>query len=461
MLDSPSSPHAIPVTAHIPPEKYTMRDDERYPTVVEVEIPSGLIHYSPHEGESSAASANTLSPLTRTLTTLTTQEPVSKEMPGRKHIQKIWGLPRRRFFMIATGVGVLMLCATIVGVAVALTLKNKVRTRYAAITASGVFVGEENAEWHMQLVRTNITDNTISLKSNNGTGSWSPDLPLDFTIVPALDAAMSVTSVLGTDGLIYVNLFYIHDNNIVLANITCDSASCTTLSNDIISKHITYPIHKESPLESVYIKSSGYRVFYHNTDRYITQLSSAGDGTWSYGAAISGKALSGSSISASVLGDSGNILMVFVDSKEKQLFNVIFDVPSARWRNPTPILSAPLDQWDPVAAITSNYMIGSDTLSVYFTGSDKLVYQLSATNASTDAFSQITRGVLKPNSTTGTSSVGWNPVPYRDLSWQPSDGVGAEISSLGWHSESRFFRLIGGDLAESVERNGVWSANYI
>ncbi|OWP03242.1 hypothetical protein B2J93_2974 [Marssonina coronariae] len=458
---SPASPHAFPKTAHIPAEKYTMRDDERYPTVVEVEIPPGLIHYAPQEGESSAASANTISPLSRTLAAHTTREPASEEASERRPGRKILGLSRRRFLMIATGVGFLMLCASIIGIAVLVTVRDQARTRYAALTVSGVFVGEENAEWNMQIVHTNMTSGAISLRSNNGTGGWTPDQALNFTIVPDLDAAMTVTSVLGTDGLIYINLFYIHDSNIVLANITCDSEECTTLSNDIITKDITYPIHKQSPLDSVYIKSSGYRVFYHNTDKYITQLSSSGDGTWSHGAAISGKALSGSSISASILGESGNILMMYVDAKKKQLYNVIYDVPSGKWRNPTAILSDPIDQWDPVAAITSNYMIGSDTLSVYFTGSDSLVYQLSATNASTEAFSQISRGALEPNSTTGISTAGWDPTPYRDLSWQPSDGVGAEIASLGWQTESTFFRLIDGKLAESTERNGVWSATYI
>ncbi len=343
MTESPISIHAAPENSNnLPADKYIMRDEERYPTVVE--IPTGLIPYEPPPGETSATSANTLSPLTRNLAALPSQKPEPEELPEKVPVRKIWGVPRRRFFMIATGLAVLAISAIIIGVAVGVVTKNKHRKRYPAITASGVFTGANATSWHMHIVHTNITTGAVTLKSNNGTGSWSAEQSLNLSVVPAVDAPISATSVLGNDGTVYLNLFYIHDNNIVLANITCVAAACTTISNNVISNGITYPLHTNSAIDSVYINSTmGYRIFYHNSDKYITQLGSTGDGTWDHGSTISGKALSGSSICASVLGDSGGINVIYVDDKDKELYNVQFD--QNRWRNRRHLQLSPIQKY--------------------------------------------------------------------------------------------------------------------
>ncbi|KAI9050837.1 hypothetical protein LZ554_004956 [Drepanopeziza brunnea f. sp. 'monogermtubi'] len=472
MTESPVSIHAAPVAA-LPPqlaERHVMRDDERYPTVVETQ--PGLCPYEPEQDVASAASATAsvspLSPTTRNFASLTAvdqgaQTLEAKEMSDMEPARKILGLPRRRFFMVATAVGVTLLCAMIISVAIGVTTtRSREAKRYPAITASGLYIDANNTEWHMHLVHTNLTSGALTVKSNNGTGSWTSEQDVNLTIVPEMDAPISATSVLGHDGRVYLNLFYIKEGDIVLANITCVEAACTTISNAVISKEMTFPLLENSALDSVYLNSSmGYRVFYHNSDRYVTQLASPGDGTWDHGSTISGKALKGSSISASVLGDGGAINVIYVDDHTQSLYNVQFD--DGRWRNPTSIITAsPLPNWTPLTSISSSYQPATDILSAFFTGADKLVYQLAATNASTSEFAQIVRGDAPASPTTaGISTAGWNQTAYRDLAWAPSDAPGAEIASVGWAAQTRFFRLIDGDLAESLQMGGVWSANYI
>ncbi len=231
--------------------------------------------------------------------------------------------------MIATGVGVLILCAIIIGVAVGVT-NSKSHKKFPSITSAGVFTGANRTEWKMHVVHAKTGSDDVLMKFNNGTGAWSPDQTLEFDIAPSMDDPMTATSMLGSDGNVYLNIFYVHEQNIVLANFSCVAEICMSVYNDVITKGITYPLSATSAIESVYLNSTlGYRVFYHNTDKYVTELGSQGDGTWDHGRTISGKALSGSSISASVIND--DVVLLYVDDKDKTLYNV--QSVDGRWRN--------------------------------------------------------------------------------------------------------------------------------
>ncbi|KAL5314178.1 hypothetical protein ACEPPN_018603 [Leptodophora sp. 'Broadleaf-Isolate-01'] len=458
LTESPMSINASPAPRYgtppnLPAEKYVMRDEERYPTVVD--IPSGLIPCDPAQEGASATTLN------RNVVdydqAARSQKSGTESLPQRQPPRTILGMPRRRFFMIATGVGVLILCAIIIGVAVGVT-NSKSHKKFPSITSAGVFTGANRTEWKMHVVHAKTGSDDVLMKFNNGTGAWSPDQTLEFDIAPSMDDPMTATSMLGSDGNVYLNIFYVHEQNIVLANFSCVAEICMSVYNDVITKGITYPLSATSAIESVYLNSTlGYRVFYHNTDKYVTELGSQGDGTWDHGRTISGKALSGSSISASVIND--DVVLLYVDDKDKTLYNV--QSVDGWWRNPTPILSSAPTKWKPLAPVSASYQSGTDILSVYYTGSDARIYEIFATNASSEDFAQITRGDLEPNSTSGITTAGWNTQPYKDLSWGLSDAAGAEIASLAWDSQSRFFRLIEDKLAESIEINGVWSADFI
>ncbi|KAK0104891.1 hypothetical protein ONS95_005156 [Cadophora gregata] len=453
-IQAPRAP-TYSYTPTVPQEKYVMRDEERYPTVVEE--PAGLIPYEPVAEDSSATSVTRNVAAPSLDDQMSIAKPENEPLPERAPVRTILGMPKKRFFMVMTVVGMVVLCLIIIGAAVGVS-KGKSNTKFPSITAAGVFTGANNTEWKMHVVHAKTGSDHFSVKFNNGTGPWSERQSLNFTIIPKLDDPMTATSVLGNDGNIYLNLFYVHDENIVLANFSCIQEACTPVFNEVITKGITYPLSHDSSLESVYINSSaGYRIFYHNSDKYVTQLGSAGDGTWDHGAAISGKALEGSSISAAII--DGAITVLYVDDKDKILYNV--QAREGRWRNPTAALPSAPFQWDALATVAASYRPGTDVLSVFYTGSDARIYELYATNASTEAFSQITRGDLEANSTSGISTAGWNTEPYTDLSWGPSDAPGAAIASLAWDNQARFLRLMGGKLAESVGIDGVWSANFM
>jgi hypothetical protein len=104
-----------------------------------------------------------------------------------------------------------------------------------------------------------------------------------------------------------------------------------------------------------------------------------------------------------------------------------------------------MSKWSALTDFTSCWQPDSDTLFAYFTGSDKLIYQLDATNASTS----------------GMSPLDWSSTTTHDLTWIPSDSMRAGIGAIAWDNEVRFYRLVGGQLAQSAQINGIWSAKYI
>ena len=104
-----------------------------------------------------------------------------------------------------------------------------------------------------------------------------------------------------------------------------------------------------------------------------------------------------------------------------------------------------MTKWSPLTDFTSCWQPDSDTLFTYFTGYDKLVYQLDAKNASTS----------------GMSPLLWADTTTHDLTWLPSDSMRAGIGAVAWGNEVRFYRLVGGKLAQSALIGGVWSAKYI
>ena len=58
------------------------------------------------------------------------------------------------------------------------------------------------------------------------------------------------------------------------------------------------------------------------------------------------------------------------------------------------------------------------------------------------------------------SPLDWGNTSH-DLTWIPSDAMRAGIGAIAWEDEVRFYRLVGGQLAQSAMIDGVWSAKYI
>lgn len=111
----------------------------------------------------------------------------------------------------------------------------------------------------------------------------------------------------------------------------------------------------------------------------------------------------------------------------------------------TPVSETTVPEWDALTGFTSCWQPSNDTIFVYFTGSDKLIYAYEATNASDS----------------GKSKLDWSGTLLHDLTWLPSDVEDASIGAIAWEDEVRFHRLVGGKLAQSAMIDGIWSAKYI
>ncbi|KAH8676479.1 hypothetical protein BGZ60DRAFT_513410 [Tricladium varicosporioides] len=411
--------------------EYVMRDEERYPTPVE-ENP-GLHPYSV--------------PVTPTPRTRT---PVSSE-----NVSPIMASPLHRIESITTGyeVGVeaqkiqptpaRKCCAITVGVVIVLKLKAESETtRLPGLTSSGLFLDTNSTIWNSQIAYTNTTTGKVNFRLNNGSDSYAAEQAMNLTIIPATNAPMSMVSMLGTNGNIYLNLFYIYNSQIVLANVSCELTSCTTIYNGVISHNVTYPVYKASGLAAVYLGSKGIRVFYHNTDLYVSQLSMQGDGNWDHGTTVSGKAVSGSSISATEIGTGGMFAVFYVEDKSKNLYYTQYN---HTFQASTSVSSASSTaHWSSLTAFSTCWQPSSDTAYVFFTGSNKLVYKLSSANVT-----QSSPGPLD-----------WGSEAH-DLSWVPSDAMREAIGAIAWDHEARFYRLVEGQMAQSQLSAGVWSAKFI
>lgn len=453
---------------------YVMSDEERYPTVVE----GPEIHQAP-EFHSSSNSVTMLHPPTPP-----EREPMSpssrvlyssdKEVT-QKERRKYCGLSRTTLLCIIAAV-LLVIIGLSVGLGLWAKSKNKTK-RLPAITSSGVWTDTNQTHWFSQIYSTNRTTGQVMFSLSEEPGTYIPAKTMNLTLMPEIDAPMAAVAKWGSDALVYLNLFYIKDQYIVTANVSCVGMSCTTLSNEIIQKNLTYPIADDSGLSAVYLTEIGaYKVFYHNTDRYITELTSEGGGNWDHGDVLSaGKNMAGSKIAATTIGTTGIMHIIYVDGPSKTLYQI--HNQDNRWRNrkfeiqinlstkltyiqATPVADN-ISKWDPTTSFTSTYVPKLDSLRCYFVGSDRLIYEFTGKNASTSTFAELARGDIQPNSTTGISTPGWKQQTYHDLTWLKSDSVGAEITSTSWDDQIRYYRLVEKNLAVSTFKDGVWSAKLV
>jgi hypothetical protein len=329
-------------TSKVAPE-YVMRDEERYPTPIE-EHPglhpytAPVVPLSPSTVFSNdIVSPATIYPIDRNLTTVTTSGSTLQklEVEGnektRSRRQQCCGIRRRIFIALIIGLALLVIIGIVVGVVVALKIKETSETtRLPALTSSGLFIGANYTNWNSQIAYTNTTSGKVTFRLNSGAANFTAAQTMNLTIVPSISAPMSMVSIHGTDGNIYINLFYVDDSRIILANVSCNPGTvptlCTTIYNDAISRDLSFPVYEYSGLAALYLgKDLGFRVFYHNSDRYITQLSMGGQGIWDHGETISGKAPSGSSISAAQVGNSSVLTVFYVDDKSGDLYYISYN----------------------------------------------------------------------------------------------------------------------------------------
>jgi hypothetical protein len=328
--------------------EYVMRDDERYPTPVE-EHP-GLHPYIAPFAPPTPVTDDTVSPiiispvsrgLSRNQSNLQKFE-VEGSQKTRTPSRKCCGLRRRIFSSLTAGIALLVITGIVVGVILALKLKkDSETTRLPALTSSGLFIDTNNTIWNSQIVYVNTTSGKVTFRLNSGSDNFTAPQTMNLTIIPATDAPMSLVSILGTDNNIYLNLFYIYDTQIILANVSCAPSICTTIFNGAISNDLSFPPDESSGLAALYLGAEkGFRIFYHNSDRYLTQLSSLGNG-WDHGATISGKAVSRSSISATEVGTTGMITVLYVENMSKELYYIQYNATWHAGTSHSPLLPPP------------------------------------------------------------------------------------------------------------------------
>ncbi|CAG8955855.1 hypothetical protein HYFRA_00008703 [Hymenoscyphus fraxineus] len=451
----PQSVSEVTMSTVIPAREYVMRDEERYPTVV---IHSAPELYSPLESvaisQPPVPDQSPLAPSGKGMGSFANEIPTATR-------RKICWIPRKTFFLTVPAILLLVIGLSVgLGVWASSRSGNK-KSSFPMITSSGTWTNSNKSTWYSQVYGTNRTTGKMMLSLSDESGKYRPAEPMNLTIQPPSNTPMAAVAKLGNDSVIYLSLFYIKDQEIITANVSCVPMICTLVSNEPIRGNLTFPIAGDSGLGVVYqAKSDSYHVFYQNKDRYITQLTNDDDGNWDHGRIISaGKSLAGSKIAVANIGTTGDMHLLYVDASTKMLFQVYNQQKS--WRNPAPVSTSPFPQWDPSTSFTSTYVPALDSLRAYFVGSDRLIYELQGKNASSPTFAAIARGDLQPNETSGISSPGWKQELYHDLTWFESDTASCGITSSSWNDQIRFYRVIKNHLAVATFRDGVWSAKWV
>lgn len=126
-----------------------------------------------------------------------------------------------------------------------------------------------------------------------------------------------------------------------MSAITCasGSAKCNTISNCLLPTNI--PANEHTGLSAVNVnEAEDWRVYYHDNEGFISQLQGNASG-FNMGDRIGGSALNASSIATvNVNSTANNIVLFYVDSLTKNLYNMQFT--AGAWTTRKPIVQRPL-----------------------------------------------------------------------------------------------------------------------
>jgi hypothetical protein len=232
---------------------------------------------------------------------------------------------------------------------------------------------------------------------------------LGLTVAPLIGTAITSTTQYDSSTFsTFVNVFYLTGNstatNLAMANMTCvsTSASCKTTFNDIIAEDIKNPIHPSSTLAATWIPSGGgsWRIYYVNTDLYLSELGGApGSTTWVSGV-IGGKASEGTSIA--VLNQPPTGLNVYYMDDSAQVTYLTY---KGDWSTPANLKPAgPLNATIPLAAV---YVPAVFTYQIFYLDTAGAMHSYSKVNATGSWAAQTAKSWAAADPETGISATAW------------------------------------------------------
>ena len=249
--------------------------------------------------------------------------------PPRQRNRTIWGF-KRRTFLVAAGLVVLLFAAALVGAVVGVWASNKSKTdaepwptvvptpniplnpslRNLAASRSAASTGEDIQIFYNDLASTDVL---YRLRWN---GDSRPEQAVTLHLEPSPGTPLAVVSS-GTNP-VTVYLFYITARSadsagIAQAVLTCagGGAGCSTVSNELISANVTNGVDPDTGLAAVLLDGrSSIRVYYEAQFHHIWELNSdtANAAGWG-GQHIAGPILSGAGIAAYV--DNSSAVNIF------------------------------------------------------------------------------------------------------------------------------------------------------
>jgi hypothetical protein len=234
---------------------------------------------------------------------------------------------------------------------------------------------------------------------------------LDLTVSPLIGTP--ITSTLQYDDSTFstfVNVFYLTGNttatNLAMANITCvsTSPSCKTTFNDIIAGDIKYPIHPSSSLAATWVpgKSGGsWRIYYTNTDSYISELGGAPGSTEWVSGVIGGKTSEGTSIA--VLNQPPTGINVYYMDDSTRLTTLTY---KSDWSSPANLSPAgALNATIPLAAV---YVPTVFTYQIFYLDTAGAMHSYAKVNSTGTWAPQTAKTWATADPETGISATAWN-----------------------------------------------------
>ncbi|CAM1503893.1 Fc.00g014840.m01.CDS01 [Cosmosporella sp. VM-42] len=452
-----------------------MRDDERYPTVVEPEPGSNAPEAVPNQNidpEGNAKFAAT-SPSNASVTPGVTAQSglipkydtagmeVVGENHGKTEPRKYCGMKRKTFLIAMAVLAVVIIAAVVGGVVGGLKSKsNSDDGDTPASTTSAIMppsqTGPIDANERRLAVAASSDDNNQNIQvfyndldttdilyrrvKNDEAGD---EHKVDLDIKPNWGAPLAAAAINGSRPL-SLQLFYINTTsdgktNVVQATLSCNAmttAACTTKSNSIISSNVTAGVHVASKLAALRLGNDSdpfIRVWFQRGDEEVRALNgdSASSDGWTTVTPIQ-DVFPGSDI-VGVGPNSTQISFWFVSNQTRNMrytpYNDIGGIPE--W-NSLPVDSNPGSSWAASDSLAGVYVPNGSSLRIFYA------------NSRTGKIASYFRSAGETT---------WSANTDDDSHWGKAEGG---LASTAWPGEVRLFYFESGKLVMSAQHGSTW-----
>ncbi|RDW77809.1 hypothetical protein BP6252_05862 [Coleophoma cylindrospora] len=269
----------------------------------------------------------------------------------------------------------------------------------------------------------------------SGSSGWGPATELSLDIAPKDDTPLAAAAY--TDGSSsYLYLYYLDSSNNIIEAYLSGNLSSTELTlnqTTTISASVTTAPHASTGLAAVYIGAYGWRVYYQNTDGYISEL--AKGTSWNKGKVVGGLAYSGSPIAASFI-TIPQINLFYVEAVAAELYTLRY---TGSWSTASALTKSDVSTWNGTSvSLASAGQNTTDLMRTYYIGNNNGIYEYY-----------------------NTSATAWKTTPDQSADWKSADSSAGGLAAVGWTANIRLYYAVSNQIVEAALTKTSWREGAI